>query len=316
MTKKRKELIITSPSRLHLGFYGFDDIYGYKYGSMGLAINSNKTVISVKHSKKLISDLPDKYMSPILKFLDSMNIQSNFEIKTISRPLSHVGLGSGSQLSLCLGTALCKFLNLKISVDEIAQIYNRGKRSGTGISIFKNGGFIVDACKKEKLLPEAMFSSKFPKDWRVIILNDLDLKGTSGLIEKQFFEKNNKASHKKSELSNILLRGIIPSIVYKDFQNFSKNLTKFQSITAGFYSDKQKGMYLSPEISNIMKYIKNYDNIGMGQSSWGPMSYIFVESNLHAKELLSIIQNKFNVYNNVQLNIVSPWNSGFKIVHK
>ena len=61
MTKKRKELIITSPSRLHLGFYGFDDIYGYKYGSMGLAINSNKTVISVKQSKKLISDLPDKY---------------------------------------------------------------------------------------------------------------------------------------------------------------------------------------------------------------------------------------------------------------
>ena len=32
--------------------------------------------------------------------------------------------------------------------------------------------------------------------------------------------------------------------------------------------------------------------------------------------ILSIIQNKFNVYNNVQLNIVSPWNSGFKIVHK
>ena len=144
----------------------------------------------------------------------------------------------------------------------------------------------------------------------------MDLKGTSGHVEKEFFEKNSRASHKKSELSNILLRGIIPSIVYKDFQNFSKNLTKFQIITASFYSDKQKGMYLSPEISNIMKYIKNYDNIGMGQSSWGPMSYIFVESNLHAKELLSVIQNKFNVYNNVQLNIVSPWNSGFKIVHK
>ena len=164
MTKKRKELIITSPSRLHLGFYGFDDIYGYKYGSMGLAINSNKTVISVKQSKKLISDLPNKYMSPILKFLDSMRIQSRFEINTISKPLSHVGLGSGSQLSLSLGTALCKFLNLKMSVDEIAQIYNRGQRSGTGISIFKNGGFVVDACKKEQLLPEAMFSSKFPKD--------------------------------------------------------------------------------------------------------------------------------------------------------
>ena len=36
MNKNAKELSITSPSRLHLGFYGFDDSYGYKYGSMGL----------------------------------------------------------------------------------------------------------------------------------------------------------------------------------------------------------------------------------------------------------------------------------------
>ena len=46
------------------------------------------------------------------------------------------------------------------------------------------------------------------------------------------------------------------------------------------------------------------------------MAYVFVQSDLHAKELLSIIQNKYNVYNNVQLNIVSPWNTGYKISYK
>ena len=108
----------------------------------------------------------------------------------------------------------------------------------------------------------------------------------------------------------------MPSIIYKDFSNFSKNISEFQRITSLFYKDKQSGVFLSRNISEIMKYIGNYDNLGIGQSSWGPMSYIIVESNLHAKELISIIQNKFNVYNNLTFKIASPWNSGFKISYK
>jgi len=212
--------------------------------------------------------------------------------------------------------AICKLFQLNLETNDIANLYNRGQRSGTGISIFNQGGFVVDACKKDRLIPRVMFKSKFPKDWRIILLNDIKLKGTSGKRENKFFSKSLLTNHKKLELSHILLRGILPSIVYEDFQSFSKNLTEFQRNTAEFYREKQKGIFLSPEISNIIEYVKNYDNLGIGQSSWGPMSYIFVESKLHAKELLSIIQNKFNVYNNVQLNIVSPWNSGYKISYK
>ena len=67
MVKRIKEIIITSPSRLPLGFYGFDAHHGYKYGSMGLAINAHKTIISVKHSQNMVSDLPKKYTFPIPK---------------------------------------------------------------------------------------------------------------------------------------------------------------------------------------------------------------------------------------------------------
>ena len=316
MIKKREELIITSPSRLHLGFYGFEDTYGYKYGSMGLAINAHKTSIMIKKSKRFTSNLPKKYTSPILKYLELKNIRNGFDIHVINKSPSHIGLGSGSQLSLCLGIGICKLLNLKTEINEIACLYNRGQRSGTGISIFKEGGFVVDACKKDTLLPRVMFKSKFPKDWRIILLNDLKLKGTSGHRESKFFSESRATNLKKSELSHILLRGILPSIIYEDFKSFSENLTEFQRITSGFYEEKQKGMFLSPQISNIMKCIKKYDNVGIGQSSWGPLAYVFVQSDLHAKELLSVIQNKYNVYNNVQLNIVSPWNTGYKISYK
>ncbi len=317
MNKKGKELSITSPSRLHLGFYGFDDNYGYKYGSMGLAVNAYKTSLYIKKSKSFDSNIPKKFTDPILKYLKLNKISSNFKIDLLSNPPSHIGLGSGSQLSLCLAKSIFTYLGIKISINDIAHIYNRGERSGTGIRIFDKGGFVVDACKKANTIPETMFNSKFPSKWKIILINDNSLKGTSGNKEIKFFNQSIKLSKQyKSELSHIALRGILPSIIYKDFSNFSKNISEFQRITSLFYKDKQKGVFLSPDISEIMKYIGNYDDLGMGQSSWGPMSYIFVESNLHAKELISIIQNKFNVYNNLTFKIASPWNSGYKVSYK
>ena len=253
MIKKRKEIIITSPSRLHLGFYGFDDRYGYKYGSMGLAINAHKTIISVKHSKNVVSDLPKKYILPLIKYLKLKRAKSNFEIKTLQKSPSHIGLGSGTQLSLSIGMAISKLFNLNLEVNDIANIYNRGKRSGTGISIFKQGGFVVDACKKDRLLPRDMFKSKFPKDWRIILLNDIKLKGVSGKRENKIFSKNSRTNHKQSELSHILFRGILPSIVYEDFQGFSKNITEFQRNTAEFYTERMIE-YLRHNNANFPEY--------------------------------------------------------------
>jgi len=43
------------------------------------------------------------------------------------------------------------------------------------------------------------------------------------------------------------------------------------------------------------------------------MSYIFVESQSKAKEMIKVIENKFNVYNNLSYKIVKPSNTGHKI---
>ena len=62
-----------------------------------------------------------------------------------------------------------------------------------------------------------------------------------------------------------------------------------------------------------MKYIENFDNIGIGQSSWGPFSYIFTESLPSAKEVIKIIDTKFSMYNNLTYEITSASNSGYTI---
>ena len=69
MTNRRvlkSEIIIKSPSRLHLGFYGIPESYGYTYGSMGLAIDYAPVILSIKNSSKFKSDQMNnlRFLSP------------------------------------------------------------------------------------------------------------------------------------------------------------------------------------------------------------------------------------------------------------
>ncbi len=47
-------------------------------------------------------------------------------------------------MALAVGAAINRFYGLGLSVREIAQLSDRGARSGIGIGIFEKGGVIVD----------------------------------------------------------------------------------------------------------------------------------------------------------------------------
>ena len=56
-----------------------------------------------------------------------------FEINVLKSIPEHTGLGSGTQLALSVGTVISTLTKHKISIDELAIILDRGKRSGIGI---------------------------------------------------------------------------------------------------------------------------------------------------------------------------------------
>ena len=163
MTNRRilkSEIIIKSPSRLHLGFYGIPESYGYTYGSMGLAIDYAPVILSIKNSSKFKTNLPKKYTSSVLKYLETIKTKPKIELTALSMPDSHIGLGSGTQITLSVISAINKFFSLNLSYDEILKISSRGLRSGTGIASFKKGGFIVDACKSGDKIPKTFAPNK------------------------------------------------------------------------------------------------------------------------------------------------------------
>ena len=91
----------------------------------------------------------------------------------------------------------------------------------------KNWNFCSHSSENLKKLTPNTYTGK-SSNWKIILINDRKLKGISGEKEMDFFSKSLKSSRKySSELSHIVLRGILPSIVYEDFGNFSKNITEF-----------------------------------------------------------------------------------------
>ncbi len=309
--RNSKKLVISSPARLHLGFFGIDNTYGYSYGSMGLAVNSHKVSMEISKSQKFDSDLPKKYSTIIRNYLKLIKKKDNIKIFLDKRIQGHIGLGSGTQTALCLGKGISELLKLNLTIEEIAHIFKRGVRSGIGIGVFKKGGFIIDGCKEKDYPPQILVRKKFPNKWKIILISDKNLKGVFGKNEKEFFRTNENKNKHFSELSQIALRGILPSILYEDFQNFARAVSDFQKETSYFYQKKQEGIFSSIHISKIAKYLSKSKEFGIGQSSWGPISYIFTESLLSAKEIIKIINTKFNMYNNLTYKITSAKNSGY-----
>ncbi len=144
-----------SPARIHLGFLEMNQSLPRFFGSLGLTISKYGFEIEIKSSNKFNvvshdSKLKKKVLLILIKFKKKMKIPF-CEIKVNKYIPQHIGLGSGTQLSLSVGYLVSLFFDLKMTIDEIALFLKRGKRSGIGIQSFKRGGFAVDLGKKKKI---------------------------------------------------------------------------------------------------------------------------------------------------------------------
>ena len=302
---------IETNSRLHLGFISLNSSTPYMYGGAGLSISGYPTIINIRKYKKFESNLPKEISNKILTFLKANQLNTLIRIECKHRPENHIGLGTGTQLTLSIEELITKFYELDIKVN----IFNRNFRSGIGLNSYLKGGFIIDAPKKDLSQNQIIFHSKFPSSWKTILLFDSKKKGLHGKSEKNFFAST-KSDSLRMKLSDITLNELIPSVIYEDFNIFAKSLTEFQKLNATFYSKVQKSLYLSSDINKIVNQISKKFIVGCGQSSWGPTSYIFVDSKNILNEILPILDKSISMYNNLSYEVVSAKNNGRKLTYK
>lgn len=301
---------IKSPSRLHLGLIDLNAECGRVDGGTGLTLEYPHVKLKACKAEKMsINTFPgsEKILNGAKAVLGNNNGIS-FHVET-TVPV-HVGLGSGTQYSLCGAMAANRLYGLKLSVRELASRTGRGGTSGIGIESFENGGFIVDGGHKfsdkktfspssaSKATPAPiLFRKDFPEWYIVIVIPNL--KGAYDKEECDLFRDICPIPLSEvQEISHIILMQLIPSVIEKDILYFSRAINNLQK--TGF---KKREISIQPPIvGKLMAKIHDFGALGVGMSSFGPTIYSILETKTSSEKLKREIESFFK--NNIDGEVI------------
>lgn len=295
-----QSVTVRAPARLHLGFLDLNASIGRRFGSIGLAVDSHHTQLTVSRSENLLIEgsalLPEsrsrlekihhRFYQTVGKSIPSE--QQSVHIQVDELIPEHAGLGSGTQLALTLGTALAHLHQLSLSTAELAMELGRGKRSGIGIATFDQGGFVVDGgLKPNQTVPPMLMHQSYPTDWRVLMVMDPHHQGIHGQHEKQAFGNlptfpldNARA------ICHLTLMQLLPALAEHDIKHFGSAITEIQALIGDHFASAQGGRYTSPLVAACLQQAQKLGHTGIAQSSWGPTGCIFVSSQAEADQLI------------------------------
>ncbi len=288
-----KTVEVIAPARLHLGFLDMNGSLGRKFGSIGLSLSDIVTQLSVTEANEVTATGPSaKHAEQYAKIiLDNLMLDRGVHIKIDKAIPEHVGLGSGTQLSLAVGTAITRLFGKSLSTRELARFFHRGARSGIGIGTFVTGGFIVDGGRGESTdIPPVITHISFPEEWRILLIFDDELQGLNGMHESQAFIELPKMSDETTgEMCRSVLMQLLPALYERDCEGFGQSITFIQKTIGDYFTLVQGGRYCCPFMKQILGFLQTSGATGVGQSSWGPTGFaIFSDETLAFQALRKI----------------------------
>ncbi len=293
-------MILRTPSRIHITLIDLNGEIGRIDGGVGVALEEPFIEISAEKSERLTvkGEHKERAFEAASKMLSQLKIDGGAEILIKRSYPSHIGLGSGTQLMLGVGTAISKIYGLEIPSREIARIMGRGGTSGIGTEAFEKGGFIIDCGRSIKEKPEFLPSSasdakpppivaryNFPP-WKIALVTPRGLE-VHGRVEVDIF-KRHCPIYKEDvrELSHHILMKTIPSVLEEDIQNFGDSINEIQNM--GF--KKIEVRLQDKAVRNLLTLCQKY-SFGAGLSSFGPTIYCVVEDD---DKLREAVEDKSN----------------------
>lgn len=327
---------ITTPCRIHLSLIDENGYTGRVDGGFGLCLDRPNVVFEATNNAEEFKIEAHKYYresievineqaSKIFKAFNISNKNFHFNLKRYYP--SHVGLGSKTQLSLAIATAITQLKNIKaITTRDLTKLVGRGGTSGIGWRGFEEGGFILDAGhdfgkgkEKETFLPSSASKNAdpaltilrypIPEHWRFVLVIPNVKKGAYGDEEVSIFQSHAPIPKEEvNEVSHQILMKIIPGIVKNDLRCFGEGLKRVQSI--GF---KRVEIGLQHKVvKDLLNFFEHNGLKAYGMSSFGPSVVGIVESDSEAEALLKELQ-KSQRNGGGHIYICKPNNFGAKI---
>lgn len=288
---------VIAPARLHMGFIDLSGALGRHFGSIGLALNEINTrfTITAAESLQVTGPSADRALKCTRQFCQLLGVPDALNITIENAIPEHIGLGSGTQMALAVGAALNAFYGLGLSVREIAQLSDRGARSGIGIGIFEKGGLVVDGGRgPDTKTPPIIAQMAVPEDWRFILVFDQRGQGLHGEQEVSAFQQLPPFPQAQAErLCYLLLMQGLPALAEGDLDKFGEVITSLQQAVGEHFAPVQGGVFTSPDVAAAMTSLAGQGAVAIGQTSWGPTGFCAVAEPQRAAELLARLEAQF-----------------------
>lgn len=309
---QHSKVTVIAPARLHMGFIDLSGALGRHFGSIGLALNEICTQLTLTSADQcvLTGKAPVRAEQCLKSLCQALNVSDCVHLHVDSAIPEHVGLGSGTQMSLAIGSALNQYYGLGLSVRQIAQLTDRGKRSGIGIGVFEQGGLVVDGGRGEQTTtPPVISHMTVPDDWRFILVFDRRGQGLHGQQEvKAFKELPPFPQQEAARLCYLLLMQGLPAIAEDNIERFGDVITQLQHSVGEHFASAQGGVFTSSEVAEAMQWLAEQGAVAIGQTSWGPTGFCAVRGADNAIDLCQQLEQKFSHLNNLEFVSVSARN--------
>lgn len=313
-------VIVTAPSRLHFGLYGFGTTVVRQYGGVGAMVESPGMQLEATANDRFeavgpLAERLQEFAERWTRFHRRDSLPGcRLEVK--QSPPEHAGLGVGTQLGLSVAAALNALYALPpVTPRELAVSVGRGLRSAVGTYGFVQGGLIAERGK----LPGESISPldvrvALPEQWRFVLVRPQVASGLAGPAEAQAFEQLPGVSAESSRQLIFLAREeLIPAAIQGDFSRFSSALYRYCNLAGVYFAAVQGGSYNGPVLARFVEIMRSCGAEGVGQSSWGPTLFAALADEASASTFVDRLREAGSDMD-FNLCVSRPCNAGAKVV--
>lgn len=289
---------IEAPARLHLGIVDLRPDADRYFGGMGVAVARPRVRLRISRSDALRVEGvgPEPVRDLARRHLERLPGAPGARIHVEETIPRHVGLGSGTQLALCVARGLDLLHGNERPVDELAVAMGRGRRSAVGTWTFDRGGFVVEGGiveSRDRVAP-LLCRHEVPAAWRVVLVHPPVPRGLSGDSEARAFDELPAPPAGVAErVAYVVLMRLLPALVAGDLEGFGRAADEVERATGDAFRHAQGGSrYAHEEVGDAVETLRDLGAAAVGQSSWGPTVYGFVDSEERAREVASAVADR------------------------
>lgn len=300
-----------------MGFIDPSGSLGRQFGSIGVAINEIGTRLSLTAApeRRITGPSSARAEKCLTLLCRALRVSDKVEITVEEAIPEHVGLGSGTQMALAIGSALNAFYGLKLSAQTLAALMDRGLRSGIGIGVFERGGLVVDGGRsRETIIPPVIAHFPVPSEWRFVLIFDRRGQGLHGQQELQAFRQLSAFSEQEAAyLSYLILMQALPALAENDLPAFGAVISRLQKAVGAHFAAAQGGLFTSAEVEKALAWLQAQGATAIGQTSWGPTGFCLVESPGRADGLLKEAKRLFSAARHLDFTVAGARNQGASV---